>query len=110
MLDTLLHHVRDNGRICPIGERWNQLWQMLPSRRSVGHECEPPLPLILGAWWDTPALMKMMRLEEHIRYAEAHGVLAEIDRYLRGLPEEEWAHRGDFSCTPAESRGAGAND
>jgi len=40
--------------------------------------------------------MKATRLEEHIRYAEAHGVLDDVDRYLRGLSEEDWAHLGDF--------------
>jgi hypothetical protein len=34
-------------------------------------------------------MLKMLRLEEHIRYADAHGVLPEVDRYLCGLQEEE---------------------
>jgi hypothetical protein len=96
MLDALLARVRDNGRVCPIPDRWNELWEMLPARRRVGHGWEPPLPLILAAWWETPALMKMICLEQHIRYAAAHGVLADIDRYLRYLPEEDWAHVGEF--------------
>jgi len=50
----------------------------------------------LAAWRETSAFMKVTRLEEHIRYAEAHGVLEGVDRYLRGLPEEDWAHLDDF--------------
>jgi hypothetical protein len=38
----------------------------------------------------------MLRLREHIEYAEMHGVLADVERFLRSLPEEEWAHLGDF--------------
>jgi hypothetical protein len=95
-LDALLAHIRENGRVCPIPDRWNQLCDMLPSRRRVGQGSEPPPPLILAAW-DTPALIKMMRLEEHIRYAVAHGVLADIDQYLRRLPGQQWAHLGDFT-------------
>jgi hypothetical protein len=92
MLDALLEHVRHKCRVCPMPNRWNELWEMLPARRPVGHGWEPPLPLILAAWWNTPALMKMARLEEHIRHADAHGALADIDRYLRALPEDDWAH------------------
>jgi hypothetical protein len=47
---------------------------MLPDRRRVGLGWDPPAPLILAAWWDTPAIAKMVRLQEHLRYAEAHGV------------------------------------
>jgi hypothetical protein len=69
---------------------------MLPARRRAGVCWEPSLPLILAAWSGTPALLKMIRLEQHIRHAEAHGVLPAVDRFLRGLPETEWAHLGDF--------------
>ena len=44
-----------------------------------------------AAWWDTSALMKRALLQEHIRYAAAHGVSGDINRYLRALPEEDWA-------------------
>jgi hypothetical protein len=96
MLTELLSYCRHNGRVCPRPQRWNELWEMLPARRRVGNGWEPALPLILGACWDTPALLKMLRLEEHIRHAEAHGTLSEVDRYLRALPETEWAHLSDF--------------
>jgi hypothetical protein len=109
LLDALLAHVRQNGRVCPIPDRWNELWEMLPARRRVGHGWEPPLPLILAAWWNTPVFMKSLLFQEHIQYAEAHGVLADIDQYLRRLPEQQWAHLGDFTGTPTQSRGAGAN-
>src|SRR5438105_3713516 len=99
MREALVDFVRENGRVCPIPQRWNQLWRMLPSRRRVGTGWKPPLPLVLASWWETPALMKIARLEEHIRYAEAHGVLIDIDRYLRRLSEDEWAHLVDFGRT-----------
>ncbi len=76
-------------------QRWNELWEMLPDRRRVGTGWDPPAPLILAAWWDTPALSKMIRLQEHLRYADAHGMLTAVDEYLRRLPEQDWAHVGD---------------
>jgi hypothetical protein len=50
MLHDLLNYVRDNRRVCPVPQRWNELWEMLPDRKRVGNGWEPPLPLILAAW------------------------------------------------------------
>ncbi len=107
MLTALSEYVRQNGRVCPAPHRWHALWKMLPRRQRVGNGREPALPLILGAWWDTPALLKMLRLEEHIRYADAHGVLVEVDRYLRGLPENEWVHLSDSQGRPRGTHRSG---
>lgn len=97
MLDELLKYVQANERVCPQPQRWNELWTMLPNRRRSGEGWEPSLPLILAAWWDTPALAKILRLREHIEYASAQGALEKVDRFLRSLPESDWAHVSDFS-------------
>ena len=92
-LDELMKYVKSDGRVCPMPTYWDELWQMLPNRRRTERGgWEPPLPLILAAWWDTPALMKILRLAEHIEYAAAHGVLDEVDQYLRKLTPEQWAY------------------
>ena len=93
MLEDLLEFVKANSRVCPQPRRWQELWEMLPDRNATGAGLSPPL--ILAAWWHTPALLKILRLQEHLRYADAHGVLADVDRFLRALPEEEWAHLGE---------------
>ena len=90
LLDDLLAYVRSEKRVCPNPQEWHQLWEMLPDKKRVGQGREPPLPLILDAWWDTPALSKMVRLEEHIRYAYQHGVLEQVDAFLRQLKPEQW--------------------
>ena len=95
MKDDLLRYCRHNGRVCPMPSQWSALWEMLPNRRRDGASWRPAPPLILAAWHDTPALLKMLRLEEHIGWADQHGVLAEVDSFLRSLPETEWAHIGD---------------
>jgi hypothetical protein len=89
-LKALLEYAKADGRICPMPDYWNQLWEMLPNKKRVGAGWEPSLPLILAAWWDTPLLSKILRLDEHIRYAAEHGVLDEVDAYLRGLKPEQW--------------------
>ena len=73
-------------------DQWAALWEMLPNRTRAGNGRQPALPLILGAWHDTPALLKMLRLKEHIDWADQYGVLDEVDKYLRSLPESQWAH------------------
>ncbi len=89
-LKSLLEYVKADGRICPNPQEWNARWEMLPDKKRVSTGCEPPLPLILAAWWDTPLLSKILRLDEHIHYAVEHGVLNEVDTYLRSLQPEQW--------------------
>jgi hypothetical protein len=55
---------------------------------------EPALPLILAAWWDTPAMLKMASFREHIEWAFAHGCLDTIHEFIKNLNEEEWFHIG----------------
>jgi hypothetical protein len=75
--------------------QWNALWEMLPNRRRVGDGWEPALPLILGAWHETPVVAKINRLREHIEWAEQHNILDQIARFLRTLQESQWAHAGE---------------
>jgi hypothetical protein len=51
--------------------------------------------LILAAWHDTPAMLKMLRMAEHIEWAAQHGALEVVAKYLRSLPEDQWLHLGD---------------
>ena len=95
MLNELLEYVTLHHRVCPQPSRWDELWRMLPLDAKIDGKM-PGMPLILGAWWDTPALLKQMRLREHIEYAQAVGVLHKVDAFLRALPEAEWAHHEDF--------------
>ena len=95
MLASLIDYCQQNARVCPSPDKWNELWEMLPDKERVGNGWQPPLPLILGTWHYTGALEKMVRLKEHLEYAEKHKVLEQVDSYLRGLQESEWAHLGE---------------
>jgi hypothetical protein len=87
----LLTYCRLNNRVFPQPQRWLALWEMLPNRKQIGSRSEPPLPLIL-AWYDTPAILKMARLAEHIEWATAHGALPQVESFLQSLKEEDWHH------------------
>jgi len=101
MLDQLREYVHQNQRVCPMPHRWDELWKILPNRRRVGTGWHPPQPLILGASSDTPALAKARLLLDQLEFAAEHGVLADVDRFLRSLQENEWAHLSDFRSESA---------
>ena len=91
-LDQVMAEANRNERVCPQPMKWNELYQLLPDRNRKGSGWEPPLPLILAAWWDTPILSKRLRLREHIEWAEAHDALNQVYEFMASLTEEEWYH------------------
>ena len=91
-VESLKSYCQLNARICPQPQLWNKLWEMLPKKKRVGGGWEPALPLILAAWHDTPALLKRLRLEEHIHWADKTGSLDQVSAFLRGLKESDWHH------------------
>lgn len=90
---TLVAYCRENNRICPMPQRWDALWKLLP--KPDGEHGRPPPPLILAAWHDTPALIKMIRLAEQVEWAGKYGALEQASAFLRRLPEEDWFHVGE---------------
>lgn len=94
-LDELIAYCKDKNRICPQPTLWNKLWEKLKNKKQVGSGWQPSLPLILAAWWDTPALFKQIRLIEHLNWADQQGQLNEIADYLTSLTEEQWFHLND---------------
>jgi hypothetical protein len=53
------------------------------------------MPLIGAAWHDAPAMLKMVRLAEHLQWAAKHNALSDVAAFLRGLREDEWHHLGE---------------
>ena len=92
---NLIEYCSQADRVCPEPDAWVHLWRMLPNKERVGNGWNPSLPLILAAWYDTPSVMKMLRLKEHIEWAEANGVIDAVDAYLRNLDELSWHHISD---------------
>ncbi len=91
----LIEYCQAEGRICPLPEYWNQLWEMLPEKQRAGAGWLPAAPLILAAWWDSVPLAKAARLREHIVWAHNHNGLVRVAIFLRALPESAWFHIGD---------------
>lgn len=91
-LAEVLDEAQKNRRVCPKPQKWQALYDLLPDKRRTGAGWEPPVPLILAAWSGTPALSKMLRLREHLEWAEKHGALERVYDYLCRLPESDWQH------------------
>jgi hypothetical protein len=95
-LESLWRFCQENGRVVPTPTRWNELFEMLPNKeRTSSGGWSPSLPLILAAWHHTNALEKMLRLKEHLEYADKNGVLSAVSDFLRSLPETDWVHLGE---------------
>jgi hypothetical protein len=93
--DLLIAYCKEEKRVCPQPTYWNAMYKLLPARAGSNEieKCSPPL--ILTAWHEASPLLKMIRLEEQIKWASEYGHLAKVSVYLRGLREEQWFHIGE---------------
>lgn len=89
-LDQLVNDATRNGRICPQPKIWNELWELLPDRRRAGVGWEPPLPLILAAWWHASDEEKRKRFHLHLKWASEHGCLEAVGQLLASMKPEDW--------------------
>ena len=72
------------------------MWEKLKDKERVGSAgWNPPVPLILAAWWDSSDNSKKHRLIEHINWAEKKEQLDEIANFIYKLTDEEWYHTND---------------
>ena len=94
-LESVLSYSRESGRVCPKPQLWSELYELLPNRRRKGAGFAPSAPLILAGWWHSTDGQKRGRLACHIRYADEHGVLVEVARFLFALDDSDWHHDGD---------------
>jgi hypothetical protein len=95
-LKSLIDYCTSNGRVCPQPIKWNELYKMLPSKKRVGSGWQPPLPLILAAWWEAGVIEKRQRFHEHLEYADKAGVLNQIEQFLINISEDDWFHENDL--------------
>ena len=95
-LEELIEYCKANDRICPQPQLWNLMWDKLKDKQRVGSSgWEPPLPLILAAWWDASPSSKQFRLVQHLTWAANHDQLIEIANFLTSLREDQWFHLND---------------
>jgi hypothetical protein len=90
--DALMVVARRNNRVCPRPEHWLQLYHQLEGSGYV--DLEPP-PVGPWLWNKLSDLQKRLRFREHVEWAERHGKLEPVARFMAGLAEADWLHMGD---------------
>lgn len=90
--DALMVVARRNNRVCPRPVRWAELYQLLEGDRY--QDLQPP-PVERYVWTSLSQLQKRLRFREHVEWAERHGKLAEVARFMDGLAEADWLHMGE---------------
>jgi hypothetical protein len=82
---------RPEDFVCPEPKTWNEIYGKLCDIAKQRGLPKPPIPLILAAWWDTPAMLKMIRWRETREWAEKYGLRNEIPE----LREDQKHHIGN---------------
>lgn len=94
-LDSAMLMARRNNRVCPRPARWDELSKLLPARRTVRGNQQPPAPATGAAWAATPSLTKRLCFREQIEWAEREGALETIMTFMQSMSEDEWLHMGE---------------
>lgn len=89
--NDLISYVTSDDRIFP--NRWGDLHKLLcQEAEEKGVTEKVPVPFILNAYYAAKDVEKRQRLVDQIQFADKHGFLVKIDKFLRSLPDEDW-HR-----------------
>lgn len=94
-LEAAMLVARRNNRVCPRPERWQELYEQLPPRKTLRGTQNPPVPPLGSAWAATPPLTKRLLFREHIEWAEATGSLETVMAYMQSMAETDWLHMGE---------------
>ncbi|MCG2587788.1 DUF2779 domain-containing protein [Rhodohalobacter sulfatireducens] len=88
--ERLINYCIENDRVCPMPKKWNELFKVLPNKKREGLKNIPSMPLILAAWHNSSNLEKTERLKEHIEWADRHGKLETVAKFIFSIKEDEW--------------------
>ncbi len=77
------------GYICPNPPSWAKFHQFLCENLK---QTEPPIPFILGYWFETTAEDKMMQLSKQLYWANENDCLDASLEFLEKLESKEWNH------------------
>ncbi len=75
---------------CPEPGYWGEMWNIILTRKVDFSKWEPPPPLLLGAWHESPVIFKYAAFNAQLEWAHEHGIIDEIDEYLRKLDDQAW--------------------
>jgi hypothetical protein len=90
--DALMVRARQNNRVCPRPSQWVRLYGVLDGPR---YENLPPPPVQPWMWRKLSSLQKRLSFREYVEWAERHGRLQQVARFMDDLAEEDWLHMGE---------------
>jgi hypothetical protein len=91
-VDGLMVTARRNNRVCPRPSLWTQLYFALGGGK---HADLAPPPVERSIWTKLSDLQKRLRLRQQIEWAERHGKLEVVGKFIENLAEGDWLHMGD---------------
>jgi hypothetical protein len=77
--------------VCPKPTVWNDIYSALCDVAKSRNLSKPPIPLILAAWWDTPAVLKTIRWNETVEWASSN----RVDHLIPNLTDDQKHFLGD---------------
>lgn len=90
--DALMLLARRYNRVCPRPLAWLQLYEAIDGSDYVDLPRPPVDPWLWGKLSD---LQKRLRFRECIHWAEQHGKLPQVSRFMEQLAEADWLHMGE---------------
>ncbi|MEJ8836078.1 hypothetical protein [Ramlibacter sp. AN1133] len=89
---TVMVVARRHNRVCPHPSHWIQLYQLLGGERHPDLQAPPLQPWL---WPQLSGLQKRLRFREHVEWAERHGCLDQVARFMGRMEEGDWVHMGE---------------
>jgi hypothetical protein len=89
---TVIALARRNNRVCPRPLLWSALYVLLEGDHYA--DLRPP-PVLPRSWASLSNLQRRLHFHEHIEWADRHGKLDELARYIASLAEPDWVHMGE---------------
>lgn len=91
-MDDVLAVARRRNRVCPRPMLWSALYVLLEGDRYADL---PPPPVQAWMWSTLSNLQRRTHFREHIEWAERHGKLEDMGRFVESLDELDWIHMGE---------------
>ena len=88
---NVLALARRGNRVCPRPLLWSALYVLLEGDRHSDLR-PPPQP---ATWATQSNLQRRLHFHEHIEWADRHGKLDVLARYIAALAEPDWVHMGE---------------
>jgi hypothetical protein len=92
--DEVIALARCNNRVCPRPLLWSALYALLEGERYADLR-PPPTQAQTWGWATLSNLQRRLLFRDHIEWADRHGKLEEMARFLASLAEPDWAHMDD---------------